>query len=1017
MDHSVRWQFADFQLDPANACLRHKELLVKLKPKTLDILRYLIERAGRLVTKEELFAALWPETVVSDGVLTTSINELRTALTDNAKTPRFIETVHRRGYRFIAAVTIVPPPIPSAVSTKPDAAEGTHPSGGYRRGSTEETAEARSGITVSFPSRPLESEHTTTIVGRDAELAHLHNLFAQAVNGARQLVFLTGEPGIGKTALVEAFLATLPHREALWVSHGQCIDQYGGGEAYLPVLEALGRLGRGPHGAYVTALLRQYAPTWLLQLSTLLTPAEQEQLHHHVMGGTRDRMLRELYEALEAFTVTQPFVLVLEDLHWSDLSTLDLLAALARRREGARLLIVGTYRPVDVIVRGHLVNTVKQELQVHGLCRELALPYLSVAAVATYLTKRFVHNDFPPDLAALLFQRTEGNPLFMVNLIDTWVAQGAIVQVDGTWMLGHPLGRLANTVSPSLTQFVERQITRLEAADQELLEAASVMGGQFSVAAIASAVDRAATDVEGQCERLARQHLFVERLGEEHWPEQRHDSCYGFLHTLYQATWYARLLPGRRTLLHQRFGEWVERAAGAQAGQRAAELAVHFEEGQDYGRAVKYRLQAGETALGRSAIQEAVGHFTKGLTLLGALPKTPECVQQELTLCTLLGASFIMSKGYAAREVEQTYARAREVCQRLGESLQLFPALLGLWGFYVTRGEFSAAQEMAHTLLRLAQDVRDSTLLLGASRAYGITQYYLGEIPTARLYLEQGIALYDPQQHRPRTFLYSVADPGVACLSYDALALWLLGYPTQALAQIHKALVLAHELAHPFSHAFALSFAAIVHQLRREGHAVHEQVDALLTLAREQGFAQFMLVGAILRGWTLVEQGQRREGITQMRDSLAMAHTLGADIGRPYYLSLLAEASAGGGETEAGVHFLDEALTEVHGSSEYNAELYRLKGEFMLKQSRSGRRALCLVQEAEGYFWKAIAIAQQQQTKSLELRAVLSLSRLWRRQRKHREAYDLLSDIYHWFTEGFDTKDLQEAKTLLNELS
>lgn len=503
MENPLQWQFADFCLDAINACLRHKERMVKLKPKTVDVLRYLLERSGRLVTKGELFAALWRETAVSDGVLTTSINELRTALTDDAKTPRFIETVHRRGYRFIASVTTVPSSVQGVTSIVQNAAEGKHISGGNGQRGTWETEDVRLETDLSLLHNSLRRPNAANVVGRDAELAHLHKLFAQALSGARQIVFLTGEPGIGKSRLVEAFLATIPSREALWIGHGQCIDQYGGGEAYLPVLEALGRLGRGPHGAQLTALLRQHAPMWLMQLSALLTPTEREMLTRQVMDGTRERMLRELSETLEALTVTSPLVLVLEDLHWSDLSTLELLAALARRRESARLLIVGTYRPVDVIVRAHPVNAVKQELQVHGLCQEVALPYLSATAVAAYLAQRFAHNCFPPDLATVLFQHTEGNPLFMVNIVDHWITQGALTQVDGTWMLQYPLARLASIAPPSLTQFVEQQIGHLGAAAQELLGAASVMGGQFSVAALASAVGHAATDVEEQCERLS----------------------------------------------------------------------------------------------------------------------------------------------------------------------------------------------------------------------------------------------------------------------------------------------------------------------------------------------------------------------------------------------------------------------------------------------------------------------------------------------------------------------------------
>src|SRR5438552_8122842 len=380
------WRFGAFWLDVSNAQLWKEEQTLSLKPKALAMLRHLIEHAGQLVTKEALFQAVWPDTVVSEAVLTTCMREIRQVLGDEAKAPQFVETVHRRGYRFIAPLTTTQP------------VQG-------------------SKFKVQSPRSAIRTQHSAIgMVGRETELEQLYGWLEKALSGERQLVFVTGEPGIGKTTLVEAFLQSLesrvqrlasgsqnvplstfqtldPRRQtldsSLWIGRGQCIEHYGAGEAYLPVLEALGRLCREPGGKRLVELLNQHAPTWLVQMPALLSPAELEVLQRKVAGTTRERMLREMAEAVEVLTVERPLVLWLEDLHWSDYSTLDWLTYVARRREPARLVVIGTYRPVEVIVQEHPLKGVKQELQQHGHCQELPLGSLSEAAVGEYLAERF----------------------------------------------------------------------------------------------------------------------------------------------------------------------------------------------------------------------------------------------------------------------------------------------------------------------------------------------------------------------------------------------------------------------------------------------------------------------------------------------------------------------------------------------------------------------------------------------------------------------------------------------------
>jgi predicted ATPase len=440
-------------------------------------------------------------------------------------------------------------------------------------------------------------------------------------------------------------------------------------------------------------------------------------------------------------------------------------------------------------------------------------------------------------------------------------------------------------------------------------------------------------------------------------------------------------------------------------------LAHHLTEAGHHAQAVEYWQRAGESAVARSAHLEAISHCTTGLEVLRTLPETAERIQQELLLQTTLGSALMITKGFAAPEVEHAYTQARALCQRVGETPQRFAVLRGLWQFYNGRGEYQTARELGEQCRHLAQQGQDTAYLLEAHHTLWTTRLLLGELPLARAHLEQGLALYDPQQHRALAFLYG-HDPGVCCRSVAAVALWVLGYPDQALWQQHAAHTLAQELAHPPSLAFTRMLAAIAYQLRREAHAAHEQAEALISLATEQGFALFLAIGGILRGGALTALGQRGEQIGQIRQELAAVRETGTALWVPYFLGLLAEAYAQEGQVEVGLATLAEALAAAQATGERwgEAELYRLRGVLLLRQTGTPP------EEAETCLRRALDVARRQEAKALELRAAVSLSRLWQQQSKQDEARELLTPIYSWFTEGFDTADLQEAKGLLDEL-
>lgn len=923
MTRETAVQFKGFRLEPDNARLWQGARALKLKPKAFAVLCCLVEHAAQLVSKDELWQAVWPNITVSDDVLTACVRDIRKALGDNARTPQFIETVHGRGYRFVASVTTAPPR--SGLESRVQSLGSV----GHRGGLPVQTLDARRQ-TLDIP-----------LVGREVELAQLHGWFDKVLSGEPQMVFVTGEPGIGKTTVVDAFLTRITHEHEpeIWIGQGQCIEHYGAGEAYFPVLTALGRLCRSLRGAHFIELLGQQAPTWLVQMPTLLAAAELESLQRKTAGAARERMLRELAEALEALSAEQPFVLVLEDLHWSDPSTLELLAVLARRREAARLLFLCTYRSVEMLREGHPLPGVLHELYAHQLARKLGLGRLSQTEVNAYLTLRFPESLLPARLGQVLHQRTGGNPLFLSTMVRELVERWILRQeADGLWSWQGDLTELERWTPESVRHVLARQHDRLTPEEHRVLAAASVAGAEFSAAAVAAALETETTQIEDHCRRLAEQQHCLRLAGVSEWPDGTRAGRYGFQHALYQEFWHERVSVSHQQQWHLRIGERKEAAYGQRAGEIAAELALHFEQGRDYQRAVRYLQQAGENALRCMAHHEAVHLIRKGLELLPTLPESPERAQQELKLQLTLAAPLTATAGYTSLEVESVHTRALELCRQVGETPQLFSTLLGLCGFYLERAEIQKAREVAEQGLSLAQKVQDPIYLMWAHRALGDLFYRLGKFTLTREHLEKGIAIYNAQNHRASSAL---DDPAVYCLSFAAYALWFLGYPDQALQKSSAALTLAQEASRPFSVAFALDLAAVLHRSRREGRAAQERAEAAIELSREQGFPFFLTLGIIQRGWALVEQGLVEEGISQLREGLTAWRAMRTELSRPTFLALLAEAYGKVGQVEEGLSLLTEALATIDRTGEryYEAELYRLKGELLLAQSKENRIA------------------------------------------------------------------------------
>jgi len=601
-------EFPPFRLDTVNQCLwRHRteqaDERILLTPKAFAVLRYLVEHSGRLVTHAELLRTLWPDTIVQPEVLKSHILEIRNALGDRPKNPLFIETLPRRGYQFIAAIS--------------DSAHAD---------------------TIAPPESTLGK-----LVGRDRALGELRDRLQRTLRHQRQIVFITGEPGIGKTAVADEFArqvaADVP---VVRMARGQCIEGYGGKEAYYPVLEALGQLCRGADGDPIVQALSTQAPTWLVQFPALVKREEREMLQREIQSATRERMLREIGDAVETITADSPLVLIFEDLQWVDHSTVDLISAIARRRAPAKLMLIATYRPVDVALAEHPVKALKEDLLVHQLCREIALKPLGEPEIAEYLAAESSGAKLPPGLAGVVHRHSEGNPLFMVAALDHLTERGLISRENGGWQLKSPLEKIDLEVPESLRQMIEAQIERLTPEEQRALELASVTGISFLASISASAANLDPEDFEDLCEKLSRRHHIVRSAGSQRLAGGIVSQRYEFEHALYREVFYGRLAPGRRAKLHRSVGERLETLFSEHSDEVAPELAHHFEQGSDWQRAIKYLRLVADLAGRRYAHREATAILQHALELSSQLPERERAVV-ETEILQKLAAIYVVS--------------------------------------------------------------------------------------------------------------------------------------------------------------------------------------------------------------------------------------------------------------------------------------------------------------------------------------------------------------------------------------
>jgi DNA-binding winged helix-turn-helix (wHTH) protein/tetratricopeptide (TPR) repeat protein len=747
--------FAPFRLDTTNQCLWRADARVPLTPKAFDVLRYLVERAGRLVTQDEILEDLWPETFVNREGVRKYILEIRKVLEDRPGKPTFIETFPKRGYQFIARVI-------------------------------EDQSVPQSGAAV---------ECAETLVGRDAALGRLQRLFARALDGHRQVIFITGEPGIGKTTLVDAFRTLAAGEPNLRIATGQCIDGFGT-EAYYPMLEAIGSLlSRGDDLSF-TETVAKLAPTWLAQFPSVLNAEQRDSLRRDILGSTRGRVVREICEALEELSSKHPLIVVLEDLHWSDAATLDVISAVARRRERAKLVFIGTYRPVDAILSRNPLKGLKEDLLLHHLCEEVALERLEDVDVAEYLAREFALNDFPPDLANLIHANSGGNALFMAAIVRDIVKRGLIVQDRGTWTLSAPTQDAYPGIPETLQEVLETQFEQLSPDEQRVLETCSVAGERFSVWAATVMLESSPAWIEETCDGLAHRQQFLRSVGIHPTANGTASAHYEFRHSLYRQALYRRLSTANKSNLHRRLGEGLMGACDGGKPEYASELALHFKGARDYERATRSLLLAAENDSRRFAHGDSI-HVLQHALELSRLLDEHKRTQLEIEILQRIGdahyalgamsdsASAYESAAVRAAEaglVQQQIhalsrlavpawyldsARGNQICERAVEvSRQYADPLL------VARTQLAAA-----CFRLMYDDWREQDVQLCLSARQSIRQLSTASIPEDMLYayVQTIQGEYKEALQQAETGISSMSDPAMYLLALGAKSLILIG--------------------------------------------------------------------------------------------------------------------------------------------------------------------------------------------------------------------------------------------------
>lgn len=920
-------QFGEFELDEAEARLARGGQVVALAPKSFAVLCALVRQAGHLMTKNALLDAVWGHQFVSESALKTSVSELRVALADDPKQPRYIETASRRGYRFIAPLKHLP------------------------------AGRERESSTTPAPTLPALAPATakpTTMIGRKAALERLRTAWSAAAAGQRQIVWIVGEAGIGKTTLIENFVAETGPAVC---AHGQCVEQHGAGEPYLPVLEALGTLCR--NDAQLPPMLHALAPTWFLQFPWVGSEAERDALRRELAGVGQERMLREFGDLIEQYTRDRPLILVTEDLHWSDQATVHLIDHLARRRNPARFLWLASFRLAEVIAEEHPLKALRHELKLHRLCEEIALDSFSERDVADYLHRNFPAFGASEKFVRALHTRTDGLPLFVVNLIEDLLAQDTLTAKTEPPLSDSAIGSLQ--IPESLAGIIEKQIARLTAEECALLEAASVCGVEFRAATLADALECEVRSVIALCDGFARRQYLLSGPTVERVADGAFDARYMFRHALYRHVFYERIGATTRATLHSRVAVSMERARTDGAAVAAVELASHFERSGQLLPALRYYAEAAEAALQRYAPKESLDLTAWALELLPHCPPGTARDEEELEIWAIRGLSATQVLGVGSSEAKRAFERARTLSEAFPHHRFAGLAMYEYGFTLLLRGEDDEARAFVERMLTAARQGNDHILLLGTYNLLSQMESRDGRHREALAWAERGLAEGEAVGEKTIQAMFPI-DPGIMLSGFLAVSLLHLGEIDRAQAQIESTLERARRSGQPISQLAAHWMAAVFYVRLHDVDRLAVHAETLQRIAHDAGLAQ-QAPGEWFSGWVEAHRGAALAGFKRIHEAHARNTALGMWRSSAEVVCLGAEALAAAQDWSQAERELDEAMRLAQRFSErlYLTQMWLLRARIARARgdTKMARDALtAALQEAhdQGSIWLELAV-------------------------------------------------------------
>ena len=818
---------------------------------------------------------------------------------------------------------------------------------------------------TSAPLAMVRSRAASHVVGREDIQAELARAFEGAVTGTGMVVALGGEPGLGKTTVVEQFLEDVAASRPCLIARGRCSERHAdGGAAYLPWLELLDSM-RGRNSATgVGGLLKTTAPTWHAQVAPMSSGDSPEARALTVnRAGSQQWLKRELATFLDEASLQAPLLLFVDDMHWADASTVDLLQYVAPRLESSRVLIIVTYRPSDLTRTRHPFESVKLDLEGRGVLREIPLQFLTSGDVEQYLSLEFPGHRFPATLASVLHAKTEGHPLFMADAVRSLRDRRVLAEDGGVWHVARPLEELAEDIPKSVRSMIDLTLGRLDDAERRVLLAAAVQGVEFDTAIVARASKTDQADVEERLDQIARRHALVRPVREFEYPDRSLSVKYRFVHALYQDALYRSLGPTRRASTSAAVAHALATAWAGQVNARSAELGYLYEAARDFSRAAEFFLIASERARQIFADRDALALARRAMTNLQALPESPERASREVMHLMAIALSMHSVHGYAARELEATYARARQLCDELGEHPLRFGVITGISAFHFMRAELRTTEQLIDQLLRLSAQTGNPVMRIWALWVHGSTYSHIGEkCDEAFARLDEGVGLYTRDLH-PAFMLLTGFDAGIGCQMQAARLAWVLGRADEAVARSSAALQQARDLRHPLMVGFGLFFHAWVLQHRDEPEPVLAATDEAMSLSGRYGYPQIAAWTQMLNGWARARLGQPTEGEAVIREGIGATDAMGIVLLRPTFLAYLAETRMIQGDAAGAFDILTQAAELADRSDEgcWLPEIRRLIAEARLQRGDSRRNVEASLHEglAAALHQGAVGFAQR----------------------------------------------------------